>query len=155
VASARQIRQMLAELHRAGTTILLTTHYIEEAERLCDRIAFIVSGRIVRTDVVAELMEPIKGRHSMSLSLSAARPPLRDELAAAFPHLLFDSISDGQVHIESSEPIAVSPLVRFLEDRGVEVVEARRLRPSLEDVFVRITGLEAAAMRKEKAGAGA
>jgi ABC-2 type transport system ATP-binding protein len=49
VASARQLRQLIADLHRAGTTIFLTTHYIEEAERLCARIAFIVSGRIVQT----------------------------------------------------------------------------------------------------------
>ena len=47
VASARQVRQLIAELHRNGTTIFLTTHYIEEAERLCGRIAFIVAGRIV------------------------------------------------------------------------------------------------------------
>lgn len=52
VAAARQIRLLLAGLRRAGTTIFLTTHYIEEAERLCDRIAFIVSGRIVRIDPV-------------------------------------------------------------------------------------------------------
>jgi len=45
VASARQIRQLIADLNRSGTTIFLTTHYIEEAERLCDRIAFIVQGR--------------------------------------------------------------------------------------------------------------
>jgi len=47
VASARQLRQLIAELHRQGTTIFLTTHYTEEAERLCGRIAFIVSGRII------------------------------------------------------------------------------------------------------------
>jgi energy-coupling factor transporter ATP-binding protein EcfA2 len=45
VASARQIRQLIAELHRAGTTIFLTTHYIEEAERLCERIAFIMLAK--------------------------------------------------------------------------------------------------------------
>ena len=45
VAGARQIRHLIAGLHDAGTTILLTTHYIEEAERLCERIAFIVRGK--------------------------------------------------------------------------------------------------------------
>jgi len=48
VASARQLRQLIADLHGTGTTVFLTTHYIEEAERLCNRVAFIVSGRIVR-----------------------------------------------------------------------------------------------------------
>jgi ABC-2 type transport system ATP-binding protein len=47
VASARQVRQIIVDLHRKGTTIFLTTHYIEEAERLCERIAFIVNGQIV------------------------------------------------------------------------------------------------------------
>jgi ABC-2 type transport system ATP-binding protein len=48
VASARQIRSLIGELNRRGTTVFLTTHYIEEAERLCHRIAFIVGGRLVR-----------------------------------------------------------------------------------------------------------
>jgi ABC-2 type transport system ATP-binding protein len=56
--------------------------------------------------------------------------------------------------VEGDEPIRVGPLVRFLEDHGGEVSEARRLRPSLEDVFVSITGIEADAMRKEKEKAG-
>lgn len=154
VASARLVRQLIADLHRTGTTIFLTTHYIEEADRLCDRIAFIVAGRIVRVDTVDELRQPIQDKYTMSLSFSPAAPPLNDELAAAFPGLLFQPVSDGQVRIESSEPIRVGPLVRFLEDRGLEVVEARRVRPSLEDIFVRITGVEAEAMRKEKERGG-
>jgi len=154
VATARQIRQLIADLHRSGTTILLTTHYIEEAERLCERIAFLVSGRIVRNDTVADLMQPIKGRHLMLLSVSDGGPPLCEGLAAAFDQLDFQALPGGQIRVESSEPIRVGPLVRFLEDRGVEVSEARRLRPSLEEVFVQVTGLEAEAMRKEKEKAG-
>jgi ABC-2 type transport system ATP-binding protein len=52
--------------------------------------------------------------------------------------------------VESEKPVHVGPLVRFLEDNGAEVTEARRMRPSLEDVFVNITGIAADAMRKEK-----
>ena len=63
VASTRQIRQLIMELNRSGKTIFLTTHYIEEAERLCKRIAFIVSGRIVRIDSVENLLQQVKGRH--------------------------------------------------------------------------------------------
>jgi len=154
VATARQIRQLIADLHRSGTTILLTTHYIEEAERLCERIAFLVSGRIVRNDTVAELMQPIKGRHLMLLSVSDGGPSLCEGLAVAFDRLHFHALPGGQIRVESSEPIRVGLLVRFLEDRGVEVSEARRLRPSLEEVFVQVTGLEAEAMRKEKEKAG-
>ena len=59
IVSARQIRQLIADLHQKGTTIFLTTHYIEEAERLCDRIAFIVKGQIVRVDTVPKIQCPI------------------------------------------------------------------------------------------------
>jgi ABC-2 type transport system ATP-binding protein len=154
VASARQIRQIIASLNRSGTTVFLTTHYIEEAERLCGRIAFIVSGRIVQIDTVANLIQPIQEKHVMQLAVSNAERAPRDKLAAAFPRLAFQDLSKGQVRVESSEPVHVGPLVRFLEEQGVEVMEARRMRPSLEEVFVQITGIETDAMRKEKEKAG-
>jgi ABC-2 type transport system ATP-binding protein len=154
VASARQIRQILASFNRSGTTVFLTTHYIEEAERLCGRIAFIVNGRIVRIDTVANLIEPIREKHVMQLAVSNAEQTARDKLAAAFPDLAFQNISSGQIRVESSEPVHVGPLVRFLEEQGVEVMEARKMRPSLEEVFVKITGIETEAMRKEKEKAG-
>jgi ABC-2 type transport system ATP-binding protein len=150
VASARQIRQLIAGLHRAGTTIFLTTHYIEEAERLCNRIAFIVKGRIVRIDTVANLIQPIQERHVMQLAVSNSQPALHDKLAEAFPYLSFRELAQGLIRVEASEPVRVGPLVRFLEDQGAEVSEARRVQPSLEDIFVQITGIEADAMRKEK-----
>jgi ABC-2 type transport system ATP-binding protein len=155
VASARQIRQLIADLHRAGTTIFLTTHYIEEAERLCDRIAFVVSGQIVRIDTMVELLKPIHQRNVMLFSVSRFSADLIGVLTSAFPNLEFHAPAVGdQVRVESEEPIRVGPLVRFFEDQGVEVIEARRVRPSLEEVFVRITGVEAEAMRREKEKAG-
>jgi ABC-2 type transport system ATP-binding protein len=155
VASARQIRQLIGDLHRAGTTIFLTTHYIEEAERLCNRIAFIVSGQIVRIDTVAELLQPIHERHVMMFSVSRFSIDLIGVLASTFPALGFDTLAENnQIRVESDVPIQVGPLVRFFEERGIEVTEARRIQPSLEDVFVRITGIEADAMRREKEKAG-
>jgi ABC-2 type transport system ATP-binding protein len=150
VASARQIRQLIADLHQAGTTIFLTTHYIEEAERLCGRIAFIVQGRIVRIDTVADLIQPIQERHVMQLAVSNSDSALHGKLAEAFPNQVFKTLEEGLIRVEAGEPIRVGPLVRFLEDKGAEVNEARRMQPSLEDVFVKITGIEADAMRKEK-----
>jgi ABC-2 type transport system ATP-binding protein len=155
VASARQIRQLIADLHRGGTTIFLTTHYIEEAERLCDRIAFIVSGRIVRTDTVATLMQQAEGRHVVEFALSDAARDVCDPLAATFPRLQCQLVTEGRVRVESGESIHIGPLVRFFEERGMEVAEARKVELSLEEVFVRVTGIEAAAMRKEKEKAGA
>jgi len=150
VASARQIRQILAGLNNSGTTIFLTTHYIEEAERLCHRIAFIVDGLIVRIDTVANLIQPIQEKHVMQLAVSNSEPTLHDNLAAAFPHLAFQGFSQGLIRVEANEPVHVGPLVRFLEDQGIEVFEARKVRTSLEDVFVQITGIEVDTMRKEK-----
>jgi len=154
VASARQIRQLIADLNRSGTTIFLTTHYIEEAERLCGRIAFIVKGRIVRIDTVADLVQPIQDAHVMQLAVSNAEPTLQDKLTAAFPHLRFQVPAPDLIRVEADEPVHVGPLVRFIEDQGIDVIEARRMRPSLEDVFVQITGIEANAMKKEKEKAG-
>jgi ABC-2 type transport system ATP-binding protein len=158
VASARQIRQIIAGLNGSGTTVFLTTHYIEEAERLCGRIAFIVNGRIVRIDSVRDLIQPAKERHVVQFDVSNARPALLDKLVEAFPHLVFHALGQGLIRVEAGEPVHVGPLVRWLEDQSVQVMEARRMRPSLEDVFVQITGIEADAMRKEKeksGGAGA
>jgi ABC-2 type transport system ATP-binding protein len=58
------------------------------------------------------------------------------------------------IRVEADEPIRVGSLTRLLDDHGVEVLEARRMRPSLEDIFVKITGIEAQAMRKEKEKGG-
>jgi len=155
VAAARGIRQLVAELHRGGTTILLTTHYIEEAERLCERIVFLVRGRVVRIDTVHNLLLPERGRQVLIVSLADSAAPWCAQLAAAFPGLKVEAAADAELRLESAAPIRVGPLVRFLEERGAEVLEARRAHPSLEDVFVRITGVEAGEMRKERERAAA
>ena len=150
VAGARQLRQLIEDLHRSGTTIFLTTHYIEEAERLCDRIAFIVSGRIVRIETVEDLLQPVREKHVVRIACSGFADDVRSGLEKSFPDLDFTFPEQGYIRVESREAVRVGPLVRYLEDRGAEVFEARRMRPSLEDVFVKVTGIEADAMRKEK-----
>jgi len=154
VASARQIRGLISDLTTGGTTIFLTTHYIEEAERLCRRIAFIVKGRIVRIDTVEDLMRQTDGRHVVQFAVSNDAAGLCESIVAEFPDLQCHAVSDVAVRVESREPVRIGPLVRFLEDRGAEVAEARKVRPSLEDVFVGVTGIEAAAMKQEKAKMG-
>ena len=150
VASARQLRQLIDDLHGKGTTIFLTTHYIEEAERLCDRVAFIMAGRIVRVDTVANLVQPIREKHVMQIACSNSLINLESKLGETFPSLKFITLQQGLIRVEADDPVRVGPLVRFLEDEGIEVSEARKIRPSLEDVFVEITGVEAEAMHKEK-----
>jgi ABC-2 type transport system ATP-binding protein len=150
VASARQIRQLIADLNAAGTTVFLTTHYIEEAERLCGRIAFIVSGRIVKIDTVDSLMRQTAGRYVVQFAVSGGAGPLSEAMRTEFEGLDCRKLSEKEIRVESCEPIRVGPLVRSIEDHGGEVFEARRVRPSLEDVFVEVTGIEARAMKQEK-----
>lgn len=154
VASARQIRQLIADLHHNGTTIFLTTHYIEEAERLCDRIAFIVAGRIIRTDTVAALLQHTDGSHTVEFTFSNAARDICKPLTIDFPQLQCRPVSEGKVRVESREPINIGPVIRFFEERGIEVTEARKIQLSLEEVFVHVTGIEVAMMRKEKEKAG-
>ncbi|MBN2379783.1 ABC transporter ATP-binding protein [candidate division WOR-3 bacterium] len=150
VASARQLRQLISDLHQSGTTIFLTTHYIEEAERLCDRIAFIVSGRIVKTDSVARLLQPLRGRHVLEITCTGITAKIERALSVEFPGLDFSIGKQSIVRVEAGEEIRVGPLVRFLEEAGTEVAEARKVKPSLEEVFIKVTGIEAEAMEKEK-----
>jgi ABC-2 type transport system ATP-binding protein len=150
VASARQLRQLISDLHKSGTTIFLTTHYIEEAERLCDRIAFIVSGRIVRIDSVENLVQPIQEKHVVQIACSRMPAKIQGKLSQTFSGVAFTTAGPGLIRAEADQPVGVGPLIRYIEDQGGEVAEARRIRPSLEDIFVRITGIEADAMRREK-----
>jgi ABC-2 type transport system ATP-binding protein len=131
----------------------LTTHYIEEAERLCDRVAFIVSGRLVRTGAVDHLRRSAQEGDVVQIACANAIDMER-VLSGSFPEMRCRAVGQGLIRVEADEPVRVGPLVRFLEDHGAEVSEARRARPSLEDVFVRVTGIEADTMRREKEKAG-
>ncbi len=152
VTAARQLRQLIEDLHEKGTTIFLTTHYIEEAERLCDRIAFIVSGRIIDVDSVENLIQPIQNKHVMQISCSKMPDGVLEKLSASFSNMDFKVRGLNTIRIESDKPAPAGTLVRFLEDQGAEVIEAKRIRLSLEDVFVQITGIESNIM--EKGGSG-
>ncbi|MBN1957944.1 MAG: ATP-binding cassette domain-containing protein [Desulfuromonadales bacterium] len=154
VASARQLRQLIKELHKNGTTIFLTTHYIDEAERLCDRVAFIMDGRIVKVDNVTNLVEPIRAQHVLQISCADTAKNLTEELAKEFPGLTFTSPQPGLIRVESDAAIYIGALIRSLENHRIDVTEARKVKPSLEDVFVQITGINADIMRKEREKSG-
>ncbi len=154
VASARQIRQLIADLNTGGTTIFLTTHYIEEAERLCQRIAFIVQGRIVRSERVEDLLRQVAGRHVVQFAVGQDAERLCDVAGDAFPSLECKALTDNALRVTSAEPLRIGPLVRLFEEHGAEVTEARVIRPSLEEVFVEVTGIEIGALKREKEKAG-
>lgn len=153
VESARQIRQLLLNLKQAGTTMFITTHYIEDAERICDRIAFIVDGNIAANGTVPELMESVSHGHTIQLAADTDLEPLARELQAHFGGCTVKT-ADHTVTLISEERIALLPVLQYLDGKGISVFEAKELRPSLEDVFVKITGIEAAKLKKEREKGG-
>ena len=154
VESARQIRQLLLKLKKNRTTVFITTHHIEEAERICDRIAFIVGGRIVAEGSLPELMANASQGHTIQLSMDSSIEDLRDELQKRFGECKILIRSGHMVTLVSERRIPLSPILQYLDGKGVSVYEAKELRPSLEDVFVKITGIEAARLKREKEKGG-
>lgn len=152
VESARQIRSLILDLKRRGTTVFLTTHYIEDAQRICDRIAFLVGGRIVQSGTVDELMENTEHAHIVKLTLNDSACEIEAELRHRFPDLRVEAEEGNTCRIASPERIALSPILQYLDGKGISVFEAKEMRPSLEDVFVRVTGIEAGKLQKEKEG---
>ena len=152
VESARQIREFLLDLKNRGKTIFITTHYIEEAERICDRIAFIVNGKIVKIGTVADLMESVEREHKIKLQLDSSIKDMKEKLENNFANCRVELPDENSCLIISKERIALSPVLQLLNNMGISVYEAREIKPSLEDVFVRITCTEASNLKKEKVG---
>lgn len=152
VESARQIRELILDMKKKGTTVFLTTHYIEDAQRICDRIAFIVGGRIVKTGTVEELMENVGNEHILRLTLSESIKALEIELKQAFPDNRIEAQNDNGCIMGSPKAINLLPILQYLDKKGIAVYEAKEMHPTLEDVFVKVTGIEARKLKKEKEG---
>jgi ABC-2 type transport system ATP-binding protein len=150
VTSARQIRQLIRSLNQTGTTILLTTHYIEEAERLCHRIAFLVGGKIVRTGTLSQLMDEGQQEKVIQFRLAGPVAQLESAVSREFPQFVTEISGDGIIRIKSQLPVNIMPFMRFFDRNNLDVYEAKIIRPSLEEVFVKVTGLEIAKMKQEK-----
>ncbi len=134
----RDAWQLVRGLRDAGTTILLTTHYMEEAQVLADRVAVISDGRIVAEGTPATL----GGRDSARTRIRFALPP-----GCALADLPVDATADGGlVTVESAEPTGtLHRLTDWALRRGVELDRLTVDRPSLEDVYLRLTGEDAPA----------
>ncbi|MGC9353514.1 MAG: ABC transporter ATP-binding protein [Mariniphaga sp.] len=153
VASVRQIRNLIKELNANGTTIFLTTHYIEEAERLCHRVAFIDKGKIIKNDSVDNL---IAGSHT-TIGVEIRFEPvyekharITEQLKNQFPGFRCMLVNHNIIKITSETSIDIAPVVSFLSDKGLFIYEARLLKPSLEEAFAEATGIEINVMKKEK-----
>lgn len=152
VESARQIRRMIKELNNNGTTIFLTTHYIEDAERLCHRIGFIVGGNVIKVSNVQKLMTEAQQENIVEFRTDSNNLDLENNLINTFPNITIKSSSNNTIRISSIEKIELMPFMNFFDKKGVKVSEAKIIRPSLEEVFVKITGIEIDKLKKEKEG---
>lgn len=153
VASARQIRDLIKSLNKKGTTVFLTTHYIEEAERLCDRIAFINRGKIIKIDTVDNLINESKDEHIIEVVSDKSindKKKLSEKLNKKFTYITCCFKNDNTIKITSAKPVDISPIVQFLSSENIFIIEARLHRPSLEDAFVKWTGIEVDLMKREK-----
>ena len=136
VMSARGLRRMIAGLREEGVTVFLTTHFLEEAERLCDRIAVIVKGRIVALDTVDALKAGAQGKTVVEVTLA-------------------DLSGGSETRRIESPDVAEAVRTALAQAEGRRVLAVNTLRPTLEDVFVQLTGLSAEVMLAEKGGKGA
>jgi ABC-2 type transport system ATP-binding protein len=131
----RQLWAYVEKLHAAGTTIILTTHYLEEAEALCDRIAIIHEGRIVANEPKTSLLSRLDKkvlRISPVEALSALPTALSDLNAKLAP--------DGQIIIEyRSGTDSVTGILNRVKDSGVSIADLRTEEADLEDVFMALT----------------
>ncbi len=139
VESARYIRKLVLDLNQKGTTIFLTTHYLEEAERLCDRIAFIVDGKIVHIGKVDALMQEAQQKHMMQFTIDKDAEKHKAFLEKRFVDYHIKAKNDTTITISSLPMTTLMPIMQCLEETGSTVYEAKRIKPSLEEVFVKIT----------------
>ena len=134
----REIYTIIEELRRDKKTVLLTTHYIEEAEKLCDRVAIVDHGKIIKTGTPRELKQSSAGTTRIEVRL--ARPAEENALRALEGVSDFRTMGDIYVLYASRAPQAIVSLVKHLEADNNELQSMEMYSPSLEDVFIELTG---------------
>jgi ABC-2 type transport system ATP-binding protein len=134
-----EIHSLLEELKGEQRTILMTTHYIEEAERLCDRVAIVDEGRIIALDTPARLKQQSRHASTIVVTCSAAFPANRPAWNEATQSELDGN--DRRLTVHSHRPAAtLVDLVKWIDQQGLELTDVSLRQPSLEDVFIELTG---------------
>jgi daunorubicin resistance ABC transporter ATP-binding subunit len=140
--SRQELWRTIDELRRAGTTVLLTTQYLEEADRLAQRIAVVDRGRIAAQGTAAELKAAV-GATILSIRLvdraaaHAASAELAGLGAAEQPHI---DAADGEIRLAVEDPGASAEAVRRLDARELQIASVELHQPTLDDVFLTLTG---------------
>jgi len=140
--SRRQLWDVIGRFRTAGGTILLTTHYMEEAERLCDRVAIMDHGKIIALGTPGSLIASLGAEHVVEFALAdgAAHAPGADELAALPGVRAVRPAPDRTALTVAEVHRAVPALLALLERRGAELSLLATHHATLEDVFVTLTG---------------
>jgi ABC-2 type transport system ATP-binding protein len=134
----REIYDIIEELKRGKKTILLTTHYIEEAERLCDRVAIVDQGRVIAMGTPRELKHASAGTTRIEVRL--ARPLANGNLASLDGVANCREFEGTYVLHSARPPQTIVALVKQLEAENNELQSLEMFSPSLEDAFIELTG---------------
>jgi ABC-2 type transport system ATP-binding protein len=143
--SRRQLWNLIREFQNNGGTVLLTTHYMDEAERLCNRLAIVDHGEIIAEGSPAELIERLGGHHVVEFAVSGNGDGSSDGAALAawrnLPSVESVREEDGMIALNVKEPhLAIPALLVAVEKQGKHLEHLTTRQASLEDVFVRLTG---------------
>ena len=142
VKSVRGIRRLVRELNANGITVFLTTHNIEEASQMCDRVAIINRGQIAAIDTPENLKKVMKSSQSVEVSFTQTSPHIQKDLE------MLPGINDIQkrgdkFHLLTDNPSqTLRELGRYIEIHRLDPIAINTLGPSLEDAFLQLTGSE-------------
>ncbi len=138
--SRLQLWERIAVHKASGRTVLLTTHYMEEAERLCDRVAIVDHGRIIALGTPSDLVASLNAPHIIDF---ATEPAVAEELLARIPGVGDRRQRDGRWLLNAASLAqAVPALLAALDGAGARLVSLSTHRATLEDVFLSMTGRE-------------
>ncbi|HEX9727695.1 MAG TPA: ABC transporter ATP-binding protein [Gemmatimonadales bacterium] len=138
--SRRQLWDIIGDLRARGRTVLLTTHYMEEAERLCDRVAVIDHGKVIALGTPRHLIASLGAEHVVEFAL-ADRATVDESLLAVLPGVRRVQREDGTTRLTVTEVHeAVPALMALLEARGTALSQLATHHATLEDVFLELTG---------------
>ena len=151
VMSARGLRKLILDSKKRGLTIFLTTHYIPEAESLCDRIAIIVQGKIRIIDTPENIKSHVKEMEILEIGLDRILDPLTHRLLSldGIEKIVID---ENRIRFHTRNIDQVTPdILRLFKEQGAKIETINTLSPSLEDAFVALTGLDSELMKIDKA----
>ncbi len=137
--SRRAMWELVREIQSQGKTVFLTTHFMEEAERLCDRVAILDHGKVVALDSPQALIESL-GDESRVVFEAAA--PINEEPVSCLPGVTRVERIGEQVVVYGKKDGLLSRVINALEAAGVPFTNIRAEQPTLEDVFLKLTGKE-------------